>query len=132
MHTLPRNFFKWSTTILYMTICPVFFFVFVLVYEPLRLRPYLDMGRGLYAMNLAICFSIALGVICGLRVAFHYMKNARHLTWAHFIIWCMFEVLVTGMFVALYLTLMSKELPYYSVLLTSVGFCYLIFIGRRS
>lgn len=128
MHTLPRNFFKWSTTILYMTICPVFFFVFVLVYEPLRLKPYLDMGRGLYAMNLAICFSIALGVICGLRVAFHYMKNARHLTWAHFIIWCMFEVLVTGMFVALYLTLMSKELPYYSVLLTSVGFCYLIFI----
>ncbi|MCR5520171.1 MAG: LytTR family transcriptional regulator [Bacteroidales bacterium] len=128
MHTLPKNFFNWSTTVLYMTVCPVFFFVFVLVYEPLRLRPYLDMGRDLYAMNLAICFSISLVVISGLRVAFHYMKNARHLTWAHFIVWCMFEVLVASMFMSLYLGLMSRDLPFLSVLLTCVGFSYLIFI----
>jgi len=111
-----------------MTVCPVFFFVFVLVYEPLRLRAYLDMGRDLYSMNLAISFSIALVVISGLRVAFHYLKNVRHLTWAHFIIWCMFEVLVASIFIALYLCLMSGELPFLSVLLSCVGFCYLIFI----
>ena len=128
MHTLPRNYFKWGTTILYMTICPVFFFVFVLVYEPLRLRSYLDMGRDLYAMNLAISFSIALVVISGLRVAFHYLKYVKHLTWAHFIIWCMFEVLVTSIFIALYLALMNGSTPFFSVLLTCVGFCYLIFI----
>ena len=60
MHHLPKIFFRWGTAILYMTVCPVFYFVFILIYEPLRLRQYLDMGRDLYSMNLAISFSISL------------------------------------------------------------------------
>ena len=127
MHHLPKIFFRWGTAILYMTVCPVFYFVFILIYEPLRLRQYLDMGRDLYSMNLAISFSISLVVIAGLRIAFHFMRKLR-LTWAHFITWSMGEVLVTGMFIALYLYLMNGTLPYFSVLLTSVWSCYLIFI----
>ena len=128
MHTLPKNFFRWGTTILYMTVCPVFFFVFILIYEPLRLRQYLDMGRDLYAVNLAICFVISLVAISGLRVALHFMKDLKHFTMAHFITWCMGEVLVASMFVALYLYLMSGSTPFFSVLTTAVGSGYLIFI----
>ncbi len=128
MHTLPKNFFNWGTTILYMTVCPVFYFVFILVYEPLRLRQYFDMGRNLYSMNLAISFCIALVLIAGLRVAFHFLRKVRHFTWAHYICWCMGETLVVSLFIALYLYLMSGSLPYFSVLTNTVGFCYLIFI----
>ena len=127
MHLLPKNFFVWGTTILYMTLCPLFFFVFVLVYEPLGLRQYLDMGRDLYSVNLAILFGIALVLVCGLRVAFHFMKKLR-ITWAYYISWCMGEVLVVAMFSALYLYLVNGELPYFSVLLSTVGCWYLIYI----
>lgn len=129
MHSLPQVFYKWGPTIVYMTVCPLFFFVFVLVYEPFGLRQYLDMGRDLYSMNLAICFSIALVLEAGLRVAFHFMKNVEHFTWAHYIIWCMGEVLVIALFMSLYLYLMGgRDMPYYSVLLQTVEQCYLIFI----
>ena len=127
MHHLPNNYFRWGTAVLYMTVCPVFFFVFVLLYEPLRLHNYLDMGRDLYSMNLAILFSISLVVIAGLRVALHFMKKLR-ITWAHYITWCIGEVLVVGMFSALYLYLMNGEMPFFSVLMTTVGCWYLIFI----
>jgi len=111
-----------------MTVCPVFFFIFILVYEPLDLHQYLDMGRDLYAMNLAISFSIALVLIAGLRVALHFMKKIKHFTWAHYITWCMGEVLIVSIFIALYLYLMNGNMTFFSVLMTTVGFCYLIFI----
>jgi len=129
MHSLPKIFFRWGPAILYMTVCPVFYFVFVLLYEPLGARPFLDMGRGLYAMNLALTFCISLVVISGLRVAFHFLRKVPHFTWAHYIIWCMGEVLVASIFASLYLHLMDKDnSTFFSTLLSCVGSAYLIFI----
>ena len=129
MHTLPKKYFSWGPTILYMTVCPVFYFVFVLIYEPLGMRGYLDMGRDLYSMNLAITFCIYLVVISGLRVAFHFLRKVPHFTWSHYIIWCMGEVLVAGMFSSLYLYLMnSAQITFFATLLFTVASAYLIYI----
>ena len=129
MHALPKNYFSWGPTILYMTVCPVFYFVFVLVYDPLHLEEFLDMGRDLYSMNLAITFAISLAVIGGLRVAFHFLRRVEHFTWSHFIIWSMGEVLVLSLFMSLYLYLMNRaQVSYFSTLLYTVGCCYLIYI----
>ena len=129
MHTLPKNFFDWSTQILYVSVCAALFFIFVLVYEPLRFPDFLDMGRDLYSMNLPIITSIVFVVLAGIRVGFHFLHRAGHFTWAHYITWCIGEVLVAGMFVSLYAYLMMQHTqPYFSVLMRCVGDCYLILI----
>ncbi len=127
MHKLPDNMFYWGTQIVYATVCPAFFFLFILVYEPLHLKEFLDMGRGIYAMNLAILTSIVFVTVSGLRVAFHFLRKSPNLTWALYVTWCMGEVLTASIFVSLYVYLMLQHsMPYFSVLLHSIGNCYLI------
>lgn len=128
MHTLPKIFFRWAPTILYSTICPVFYFVFVLMYEPLGLPEYFDMGKGLFSQNLAITLCISLFIITGTRLLFRLMRNVPHFTWSHYVCWSLGEVLLVGVFEALYLHLVSGEQTFFSVLMKSVGFCYMIFL----
>ena len=128
MHTLPKIFFRWGTQIVHMLLCPFFCFVFILLYEPFRLSQYLDMGRDGFAFNLSICFAIAVVLQCCLRVSFHYMKGIRHFTWAHYIIWCMGEVMVVACFVALFLSLEDQEQHYLNMLMNTTGMCYLMYI----
>ena len=129
MHSLPKNFFNWSTQILYAAVCPAFFFIFVLVYEPFHFRELLDMGRDLYSMNLPIVTCIVFGVLACTRVGFHFFRKSSHFTWAYYISWCIGEVLVVGMFVSLYVYLMMLHaLPYFTVLMRCVGDSYLILI----
>ena len=128
MHTLPKIFFRWAPTILYSTVCPLFYFTFVLMYEPLGLPEYLDMGRDLFSQNLTITFCISLLLITVMRLLFRLMKDVPHFTWSHYVCWSLGEVLVVGVFEALYLHLVSGELRYFSVLMKSVEFSYLIFL----
>ena len=129
MHNLPRRFFNFGTQVLYVVGCAVFFFVFVLVYDPFSLHDGLDMGRGLFSMNLAICFSIVLGLLALTRLAFHYLRRLHRFTWSYYIVWCMGEVLLLAFFLALYINLMKADgSPYIGTLSNWVGYCYLIFI----
>ena len=129
MRRLPDMFFKWSTQILYIAVCSVFFMLFILVYNPFGMDAILDMGRGLASMNLAICFSIVIVLLSGMRVAFHFMGKLKRFTWAHYVAWCMGEVLVISTFVALYIHLMRNvDSSFFSTLTEFVGYCYLIFI----
>lgn len=129
MHNLPGRFFNWSTSILYVLVCSVFFFVFVLVYDPFSLHDGLDMGRGLFSMNLAICFSIVLGLLAAFRLLLHYLRSLKRFTWSHYVVWCMGEVLLLSFFVALYINLMKADgSPYIATLSSWVGYCYLIMI----
>lgn len=128
MHSLPKIFFRWGPTILYMTVCPVFYFVFVLLYEPLGLQEFFDMGRDLFSLNLSITLSISFLLIAGMRLSFRLMSNVPHFTWSHYVCWSLGEVLIVGVFDALYLHLVSADLTFFSVLMKSVEFCYMIFL----
>lgn len=129
MHNLPDRFFRWSTQVLYVVVCSVFFFVFVLVYDPFGLHASLDMGRGIFSMNLAISFSIVLGLLAACRTALHFMRRTGRFTWSYYIVWCMGEVLLLAIFMALYVHLMKRDgTTYFNTLTTYVGYCYLIFL----
>ena len=87
------------------------------------------MGRGLYTFNVSIMTAIVLVLLSGTGTALHFFKNARKFTWAHYILWSIGEVMLVAAFIAMYLCLMMRgEVPYFTVLLRSVGICYAVFL----
>lgn len=125
MHNLPQKFFTWGIQFLHMAVCPFFFMGFVLIYMPFGLGEKLDMGRGFFTLNLLICTCIILGVMAALRVALHFMERLGRFTWAHYVCWCLGEVFVCSLFVALYIALMLGDgTPYFSVLADALGILY--------
>ena len=129
MHTLPPIMFKMTTRVVYFLVCTSFFFLFLITYNPFHLDTVLDMEEGLYTFNVSIMTAIVFVVLAALGTAFHFLKNAGKVTWAHFILWCMGEVAILSMFISLYIFLMlGGEVQYFTVLLRCVGYCYLIFI----
>ena len=129
MHNLPKNFFSWGTQILHIVACPFFFMAFVLVYSPFGMDEALDMGRGLYSMNVVICTAIILVLMAAFRVSFHFMQHVSRFTWAYYVCWCMLEVLVISHFLSLYITLMLGEgTPFFSVQALVIGRLYAILV----
>ena len=129
MHTLPPVFFKMSTRVVNFLVCSFFFLLFLAVYNPFHLDTILDMGQDLYTFNVSIMTAIVLAVLAGLGTAFHFLGRVPKITWAHYILWCMGEVMIVAIFLSMYIHLMLRgEYPYFTVLLRSVGHCYGILI----
>lgn len=117
MHNLPRIFFTLPAIILYVAVCPIFFLIFSLVYNPFGMMQTLDMGYDLSTMNILIMFCIILAVLVGMRTAFYFLRKLKRFTWAHFILWCIGECLVAALFLSLYLKLMFGPMyPYFTVI----------------
>ena len=129
MHNLPKLFFKLPPIVLYVTVCPLFFLVFSLCYEPFGIMDFMDMEYGYSTLNILICFCIILVVMVGARTAFYFMRNLDRFTWAHYIVWCMGECLVISLFLSLYLKLMyGGTYPYFNVLGKCMVYTYAILI----
>lgn len=129
MHTLPPIFFKISTRVVNFLVCTFFFLLFIAVYNPFHLDTILDMDEGLYTFNVSIMTAIVLVILGGLGTAFHFLRKAHKVTWAHYIVWSMGEVMIVAVFISLYIHLMFKgEYPYFTVLMHCVGHCYGILI----
>ena len=114
MHTLPSIFFSWRTAVLQLTACPLFFVLFVLVFEPLRLME----------TDLAAAFCISLLVISALRAIFRLFRNSRIFTLADYICWCIGEILFAGFFISLPVWLESG----FKDLITVMGVSCLVFL----
>jgi len=129
-HNLPRVFFTLPAIILYVAVCPIFYLVFSIMYDPFGIMSLLDMGRGLSTLNIMVIFCIILVVLVGTRTAFYFLRDMERFTWAHYILWCMGECLVIALFLSLYLTLMFKgAYPYFTVLFQfCIGGVYTILI----
>ena len=83
---------------MYMTVCPVFFFLFVLFYQPLWLAQNLDLSTE----ALAVISAISLAVIAALRLALRMMRRLKHFTWACYVLWCIGEMLAASLCIVLY------------------------------
>jgi len=130
MRNLPKLFFSWPAFFVYVGGCSLFFLAFTVVYDPFSMRDFLDMGRGLYSLNLSILFAILLVLLGCLRLALRFMKDSKKFTWAAYVTWCIGECLVLALAASLYLTLMLKgEYSYFTVLFGyCIGNTYLILI----
>ena len=49
-----------STHVLYVVAIPLFFFLFMLLYEPFNANEYLSCGRDLFSFNVAMLFAMML------------------------------------------------------------------------
>ena len=117
MTKLPNYFFRWPATVMSMVLPPVFFLVFTVVYNPFGLIDRLDMGRGLFTLNVSIIFAIMLVLDSGLRLAFRLFEKSTKFSWPKYIAWCIGEIVLGAIFATLYVTLISRgDYPFFHTL----------------
>lgn len=128
MTTVPRAFYRMSANILYFTVVPLFYFIFTLLYQPFDIQEFLAAGKGYFTVNLVFTTLILLGVMVLSRMLLFMLRNLMDLNWALYIVWCMGEVVVTGLFWSILLGIeWAGTLPYFTVM--SQGVIYLAAIN---
>lgn len=108
MKDIPQLFKEFWSQILYFIGVPSFFIIFVALYRPLSFYTYLDLGRGIFTLNVSICTAIVFGVLVASRLAYYYINKNAVFTWLIYTLWCILEWILVVLFSALYITLMSK------------------------
>ena len=101
MKTISRTFYKMPSHVMFFTVVPVFFFLFVLAYDPFNISELLNAGRGLFTLNLIICTLIVLAVMSLSRMLLYILKRHLDLNWSLYILWCVGEVVLSGLFMSI-------------------------------
>ena len=110
-----------SANILYFLVIPLFYFLFTLAYEPFEITEYLAVGRGYFTVNLIFTSLIFLGVMVLSRMLLYILRHVIELDWALYILWCVGEVVVTGLFWSILLGIeWGTAIPYLTVMTTGV------------
>lgn len=121
MKTISRTFFGMPVNILYFVIVPIFYFLFVLAYEPFDISGFLSVGKGMYTLNLILTSVILLGVVSLSRMLLFILRHHIDMNWTLFILWSVGEVVFTGFMFSILLGIgWAGEWTYFAVLSTSV------------
>ena len=94
--TISRIFYKMPVIILFFTVIPVFYFLFVVWAEPFRMDEFLSLGKDRYTFNLIITTVILLGVVSLSRMLLFILRRVIDLNWPLYIFWCVGEVVFAG------------------------------------
>lgn len=97
---------------------PVFFLLFVLVYNPFDFLGFLQTRAFGVGVNLVMLLCIMVAVLAGTRVTLHFIRIK--FTFVSYILWCVAELCLLSLFCALYLCLMRSGEPGY---FTTLGIC---------
>ena len=126
MKPLARTFYKMPVNVLFFTGVPLFFFLFVLAYQPFNLDEFLAAGHGRYTLNLIIATLIVLGVMSLSRMLLFLLRHAMDLNWPLYGLWCVGEAVLCGLFLSIPLGIgWAGVRPYFSVM----SLCILYNIG---
>lgn len=101
MKTIARTFYRMPVNILFFTVVPLFFFLFILAYKPYDIESFLSVGKGQYTLNLIVCSLIVLGVMALSRMLLFILRRTIDLNWSLYILWCVGEVVVSGLFMSI-------------------------------
>lgn len=113
MRELPPIFRRASIQVLHAILMPVFFILFVLLYEPFNIVEVLDMGRELYPFNITMITCIILVSTSLMRSIFFIFKKSITVNLPTYIIYIVGEILFASFFVALYIWLMEGREHHY-------------------
>lgn len=117
MKSYNKVFGRLSINVLYVLAIPLFFLLFMLLYEPFNTNEYLSCGRDLFAFNVTMLFSILLVFLLLSRAIFMYLGGKRDITLPFYSAWCAGEIIAVSFFMALFVYLMrGRDIPYFSVL----------------
>lgn len=98
---------KYSSQLPYILGIPLFFLVFSIFYTPLDIQDYF--GQADFPFHITMLTCIITGVLGISRTMLHFVLKASGMGWAHYICWCLMEVLGMTFFMALYTALIKHE-----------------------
>lgn len=118
MKTISRTFYRMPVNTMFIVTVPLFFFLFVLIYEPYNLATFLQPLKGSgYTLNLIICTLIVLGVMVLSRMLLFLLRHIIDLNWALYILWCLGEAVACGLFMSIPMGIgWAGEKPYFTVM----------------
>jgi len=97
MKTISRTFYSMPVNVVFFLLIPLFYFLFVLAYDPFDISAFLDLGKGHYTLNLTITTLILLGVMSLSRMLLFILRHVVDLNWTLYIVWCVGEVVFAGL-----------------------------------
>ena len=118
MTDLPAVFRKPTSQVIHALAIPLAFFAFVLIYRPFNLGEELLLGRFSFGVNLTLIACIIFGSMALMRVLFHLVRE--RINQPLYFGWCLLEITVAALFVALYVWLMRRCVEPYFVELTKL------------
>lgn len=117
MKTISRTFYKMPVNTMFIVLVPLFFFLFVLAYQPFNLDVFLAPGGQRYTLNLIICTLIVLGVVSLSRMLLFILRRSIDLNWTLYVIWCLGEAVLSGLFMSIPMGIGWAGIrPYFSVM----------------
>lgn len=107
---------------------PVFLFLFTLLYHPFGIDEFLAVKGEHYTLNLILMTVIVLGVLSLSRMLMFILRRVLDFNWATYILWCVMEVVFSGMFLSIllgigwageiqYLTVMTRCITYLAAIM---------------
>lgn len=99
-----------KSSIVYTLAVPVLSALFVLIYRPFNLYPFLDMSDGLFLSNIAVVGAITIVVLGLMRVLLHLGLKKRINTHRVFWSWCVLEILVSALAASTYIYLIFNDI----------------------
>ena len=97
MKTISRTFYSMPVNLVFFVAVPLFYFLFVLAYDPFDISEYLDLGKGRFTLNLIITSLTLLGVLALSRMLLFILRRIIDLNWTLYIIWCVGETVICGL-----------------------------------
>lgn len=97
MKTISKTFYSMPVNVVFFVAVPLFYFLFVLAYDPFDISEFLDLGKGRFTLNLIITSLTLLGVLALSRMLLFILRRVIDLNWTLYIIWCVGETVVCGL-----------------------------------
>ena len=116
MTDLPAVFRKPTSQVIHALAIPLAFFAFVLIYRPFNLGEELLLGRFSFGVNLTLIACIIFGSMALMRSLFYLLRE--RISNPAYYFWCLLEITVAALFVALYVWLMRRCVEPYFVVVT--------------
>lgn len=112
MIEIPRIYRRFIPQLLHMIVLPVFFFTFMLVYDPFSASEFFSTEW--FAVHVTIISTILFAGIVLSRLLYYFLPLKLNYTLYSF--WCLAEVVFVSFFAALYVWLvLGRPMPYFGV-----------------
>lgn len=94
-------------TVIHSLVIPLFAFVFCLYYKPFVMHDFLSMANATFSFNVTILLCILFGAFSMTRWGLFAIGKVRNVSGIAYLLWCIGEIMVSALFCALYLVLIS-------------------------
>lgn len=118
MAHIDRRFYKAPGHVIHFLTVPVFTLLCILLADPYDLHSWMDMGKGMFTMNLSITFAIMIASITITRMIILTLRKVMRMTWGVYILWCTGEIVLTCLFLSIYFAvIMRYQMTYFPLML---------------